>query len=294
VKEKLISNYQKKIVDYDNNPNDIKVISDNDEYGRSKFLIDNLKDKHLYLSIKSGQLPQDCNMGKEYDSNNVKCSKELSYLIYYYSLTDQEYSTKKQDLNIRYRYVKGKHWQVRIIITPLGGTDRFNNKREQNDIEYNMFWTRNSTLKAKLDNICYLSQILNRNDEENKFNDTTKNGYVINVIRNIQLNEKNEYMIENLDSEEIIYVNILARNLRTNELIAYIPLAGLTNKPTSRFLKFLLSIIILAVLAFLAYFGFYMFKDKFSHGYEDLRNNGISTEMGAIGSKQGGYQRISL
>ena len=284
----------KKIVDYDNNPNDIKVISDNDEYGRSKFLIDNLKDKHLYLSIKSGQLPQDCNMGKEYDSNNVKCSKELSYLIYYYSLTDQEYSTKKQDLNIRYRYVKGKHWQVRIIITPLGGTDRFNNKREQNDIEYNMFWTRNSTLKAKLDNICYLSQILNRNDEENKFNDTTKNGYVINVIRNIQLNEKNEYMIENLDSEEIIYVNILARNLRTNELIAYIPLAGLTNKPTSRFLKFLLSIIILAVLAFLAYFGFYMFKDKFSHGYEDLRNNGISTEMGAIGSKQGGYQRISL
>ena len=160
----------KKIVDYDNNPNDIKVISDNDEYGRSKFLIDNLKDKHLYLSIKSGQLPQDCNMGKEYDSNNVKCSKELSYLIYYYSLTDQEYSTKKQDLNIRYRYVKGKHWQVRIIITPLGGTDRFNNKREQNDIEYNMFWTRNSTLKAKLDNICYLSQILNRNDEENKFN----------------------------------------------------------------------------------------------------------------------------
>ena len=284
----------KTIVDYDNNPNDIKAINNTDEYGRSKFLIDNLKDKHIYLSIKSSQKPEDCNAGKEKDSNGVECSKELSYLLYYYSLTDQEYTTKKQNLNLRYRYVKGKHWQVKIVITPLGGTDRLNNRREQNDIEYNIFWTRNTTLKAKLDNICYLSQILNRNEEDNRFNDTSKNGHIINVIRNIQLNEKNEYMIENLGSEEIIYVNILARNLRTNELIAYIPLAGITNKPGSRLTNFLLSVLIIAILAFLVYLGFSMFKSKMSQGYEDLRNPRFSTEMGTIGSKQGGYQRISL
>ena len=284
----------KTIVDYDNNPNDIKAINDTDEYGRSKFLIDNLKDKHIYLSIKSSQLPEDCNAGKEKDSNGVECSKELSYLIYYYSLTDQEYTTKKQNLNLKYRYVKGKHWQVKIVITPLGGSDRFNNRREQNDIEYSIFWTRNTTLKSKLDNICYLSQILNRNEEDNRFNDTSKNGHIINVIRNIQLNEKNEYMIENLDSEEIIYVNILARNLRTNELIAYIPLAGITNKPTSRLTQFFLSVLILAGLALLVYYGFNIFKNKTSQGYEDLRNPRSSTEMGSIGSKTGGYQRISL
>lgn len=144
---------------------------------------------------------------------------------------------QKQDLKLKYRYVKDKHWQVKIIVSPLTGSDRFNNMRRQDDIEYNLFWTRNSTLKQRLDNICYLSQVLNRNEGSTNFNDT-KNG-VINVIRNIQLDDQNEYLIENLESQEIIYVNILARNIKTNELVAYIPLAGITNKPASRLKKFL-------------------------------------------------------
>ena len=283
----------KSIVDYDNNPNDIKVLKDTDEYGRSKYLIDNLRDKHIYLSIKSLQLPQDCNNGKEKDSNNVECSNELSYLIYYYSLTNQEYTTKKQNLDLKYRYVKGKHWQVNIVVTPLGGRDRYNNKREQNDIEYNLFWTRNYTLKERLDNICYLSQILNKNDE-NKFNQTTLNGHVINVIRNIQLNEKNEFRLDNLLSEEIIYVNVLARNLRTNELIAYIPLAGITNKSSSVIKKILLSFILIVLLAIVAYVAFNYYKENLSKGYDNVPNSNNITEMNPIGSKQGGYQRISL
>ena len=70
-----------KIIDYDNNPNDIPVVNNTDEYGRSKYLVDNLKHMHLYLSIKSSQLPQDCESGKKKDGNGIECSKELSYLI---------------------------------------------------------------------------------------------------------------------------------------------------------------------------------------------------------------------
>ena len=283
----------KNIVDYDNNPNDIKAMADRNEFGRSKFLIDNLREKHIYLSIKSAQLPEDCNKGKEKDSNNIECSNELSYLIYYYSLTDQEYITKKQDLNIKYRYVKGKPSQVNIKFIPLGGKDRFNNNREQNDIEYNLFWTRNSTLRKRLDNICYLSQILNRNDD-NKFNDTTPNGYVINVIRNIQLNEKNEYTIEKLESEEIIYVNILSRNLRTNELIVYIPLAIITNVAGLRVKKILLLFLVIGFLSIIGYIAFFYYKERLLKYYEDLRNSRNVSEMNPIGSKQGGYQRINL
>ena len=270
----------------------IAITNNTDEYGRNKYLIDNLRDMNLYLSIKYAQLARDCNAGNAKDSNNVECSKELSYLVYYYSLTDREYSTKKQDLSLRYRYIYGKDSQINIIVTPLGGKDRFNNQREQKDIEYNLFWTRNSTLKERLDNICYLSQIMN-NNEEKLINETSTNSD-INIIRNIELNDKNEYAIENLNSEEAIYVNILARNLRTNELIAYIPLAGITNKPGSGLTNFLLSVLIIAILAFLVYLGFSMFKNKMSQGYEDLRNPRFSTELGTIGSKQGGYQRISL
>ena len=54
-----------KIVDYDKSPNDIPVTTDADDFGRIKYLVDNLNHKHLYLSIKSAQLPQDCNAGKK-------------------------------------------------------------------------------------------------------------------------------------------------------------------------------------------------------------------------------------
>ena len=288
---KMSYKLSKKIIDYDNNPNDVPMKSSTDEYGRSKFLVDNLKDKHLYLSIKSSQNPTDCSSGKEKDSNGTVCSKELSYLIYYYSLTDHEYTTKKQDLKLKYRYVKDKHWQVKIIVSPLTGSDRFNNMRRQDDIEYNLFWTRNSTLKQRLDNICYLSQVLNRNEGSTNFNDT-KNG-VINVIRNIQLDDQNEYLIENLESQEIIYLNILARNIKTNELVAYIPLAGITNKPASRLKKIFVTFIVICLLGIVAYVTFNYFKTKLSD-YEDLRNPRSTIEMSSIHSQKGGYQRISL
>jgi hypothetical protein len=282
----------KKIVDYDNNPNDIPITNNTDEYGRNKYLIDNLRDMNLYLSIKSAQLAQDCNSGNEKDSNNVECSKELSYLVYYYSLTDREYSTKKQDLSLRYRYIYGKDSQINIIVTPLGGKDRFNNQREQKDIEYNLFWTKNSTLKERLDNICYLSQIMN-NNEEKLINETSINSD-INIIRNIELNDKNEYALENLNSEETIYVNILARNLRTNELIAYIPLSGLTNKRKSAFKKIFISILLLCLLGIVGYVSFNYYKEVILKDYEDVRRAPVGTELSSITSKQGGYQRISL
>jgi hypothetical protein len=288
---KLSYKLSKNIVDYDNNPNDVPMVNTTDEYGRSKFLVNNLKDKHLYLSIKSSQNPSDCSSGKKKDSNGVVCSNELSYLIYYYSLTDKEYTTKKQNLKIRYRYVKDKHWQVKIIVNPLTGSDRFSNMRRQNDIEYNLFWTRNSTLKERLDNICYLSQVLNRNEGSTNFKDT-KNG-VINVIRNIQLDDQNEYLLENLESREIIYVNVLARNIKTNELVAYIPLAGITNDPASKLKKIFVSFIVICLLGIVVYVTFNYFKTKLSD-YEDLRNPRSATEMSSINSQKGGYQRISL
>ena len=276
-----------KIIDYEKNPNNIPITNDTDEYGRSRFLIDNLKDKNLYLSIKSAQNPQDCN------PNNIECSKELSYLIYYYSLTPQELNNKKHDLMLKIRYVSGKHSQVRVVINPLEGKDRYINRREQSEIEYNLIWTRNSTLKERLNNICYLSQILNNNEDSTYFN-ISSNGNEIYIIRNIYLNEKNEYIIENLGTNEIIYINVLARNLRTNELIAYVPFSGITNKSSSKIFNLFLSFIIIGVLVIVVYYGFDYIKKYIPKGYEDLRNPRISTEMGTIGSRQGGYQRIQL
>ena len=282
----------KKIVDYDNNQNDIPITQNIDEYGRNKYLVENLKDKHLYLSIKSSQSPQDCISGRERDSNNVTCSNELSYLIYYYTLTDQEYITKKLDLKLDYRTIKGQHWKLKLIVPPIVGTDRFNNIREENDIEYNLFWTRNSTLKDKLDNICYLSQILNRN--YNLSFTEAIDGYIISVVRNIILDDNNEYLVYNLGPEQIIYMNVLARNVKTNELIAYVPLIGKTTKPLSKFKKIFISILVVILLVIAVYVTIKYFREKGFTGYEGIPNTNKVTELASINKNKGGYQRISL
>ena len=242
----------KKIVDYDNNPNDISVSQSSDEYGRSKYLIDNLKDKHIYLSIKSAQNPNDCINGK--DANGDICDNELSYLIYYYSLTDSEYSTKKQNLMLRSDINERDNLnQIKIGITPLSGMDRFKNIRDQNTIEYNLFYTTDDTLKDKLDNICYLSQILSATDSPD-FNGTMVNN--MSVIKNIELDERNEYLIDNLyllNIKDEIFVNVLARNLKTNELIAYVPLSVKLEKASWGFKKFFVSVLVIGLLCIVVY-----------------------------------------
>ena len=280
-----------KIVDYDNNPNDIPINSDPDKNGRNQFLIKNLKHKHLYLSIKSAQNPQECISGKAKDSNNVTCSNELSYLIYYYSLTDKEYMTKKNKLDLSYRYIPGKINQIAIMVTPLGGNIMTKTKLKV-DIEYNLFWTRNSTLKIHLDNICYLSQILNKK-EGTYFNATTNKNEIF-VIRNIPLNYRNEYIISNLGNDEKIYINILARNLKTNELTVYKPLEGITGSNSSILKKMMISFLVIIILTIIGYVAYNFYRENLYNDFQSPAVPKISTEMGALNTGKGGYQRISL
>ena len=174
---------------------------------------------------------------------------------------------------------------------PLSGMDRYKNIREQYSIEYNLFYTNDKSLKSKLDNLCYLSQILSITDQSN-FNGTTVNN--MSVIKNIELDERNEYLINNLEDLNItkeIHVNILARNLKTNELIAYVPLSIILESPSGGFKKFFISVLIIALLILVVYVTLNYLKAKAEDGFQ-FPNKVV--EMGTIHSKSGGYQRINL
>ena len=277
-----------KIVDYDNNPNDIPMKRYTDQYGKSRYLVDAEKDKHLYLSIKSAQR-DDC-FTEHTITSHFLCDKQLTYLLYYYSISDKTYTSGVSNLKLSYKYVKGDHSKIKISFYPL--TSIFFSNKDNKFIEYNLFWTRNSTVRDKLDNICYLSQILNKNDGNYSF-EYTQNNETIHVQRNIEVDFKNEYILEGLTSSESIYFNILARNLETNELIAYFPVKGKTEKKGSVLLKLLISFLVMVLLIFVAY-ATYSFCIARAAGYEDLRNPKSEIEMKDLRGKTGGYQRINL
>ncbi len=89
-------------------------------------------------------------------------------------------------------------------------------------------------------------------------------------------------------------MNVLARNVKTNELIAYVPLIGKTTKPLSKFKKIFISILVVILLVIAVYVTIKYFREKGFTGYEGIPNTNKVTELASINKNKGGYQRISL
>ena len=203
-----------KVVNYDDNSNDINFAKLSSRYGRTIYLLDKLKFKHIYVSIKPKQIENDCSQGMKKDSNNVTCSNELSYLMHYYSATDKQYRSTEPNRKLSFR-AGNNDKELVLIIPKLKDYDYHNNFRDKKNVEYNLFYTYNKTYSSYIESICYLGHIMEANDESE-----------ITLIKNIALNDLNEYTVNNIDYGKSIYLNVLARNLKTNELIIFKPIKG--------------------------------------------------------------------
>ena len=214
-----------KIVSYDNNENDVFYEVTKDETNNKYiYKLPNLQHKHIYVSIKP-TMSQECkdsnryiNLYNYYDDTNIKfnCSDELSYLINYYSGSQISIMDSEIKANLRYRRENNLIW---VKIPAL------------KDYEYNIFWTQNQELFYKMDCICYLNQLATdikkgRNEE-------------IQYMQNIQLNENNEYPIEEKNGKQRVFVVVVSRYLKTNELSSFKPLVVKSEKGISLILVFI-------------------------------------------------------
>ena len=198
-----------KIVNYDDNNNDISYEVTKDEINKKYiYSIQNLKDNHIYVSIKP-KISKECNSNKYIniynnyydDFNKYNCSDELSYLINYYSGSQISIMDSGIKDNLRYRREEDLVW---IKIPSI------------KNYEYNIFWTKNTDYFNKLDCICYLNELATA-AKKGKNED-------IKYMQNIQLNENNEFPIEDKDRNRRIFVVVIARNLKTNELYSFNPI----------------------------------------------------------------------
>ena len=176
-----------KVVNYDDNSNDINFAKLSSRYGRTIYLLDKLKFKHIYVSIKPKQIENDCSQGMKKDSNNVTCSNELSYLMHYYSATDKQYRSTEPNRKLSFR-AGNNDKELVLIIPKLKDYDYHNNFRDKKNVEYNLFYTYNKTYSSYIESICYLGHIMEANDESE-----------ITLIKNIALNDLNEYTVNNID-----------------------------------------------------------------------------------------------
>ena len=250
-----------KVIDYDDNKNDLKFETRIGN-GKNIYTLNKLKDNHIYMSIKPIQQMHECLNGKELDSNGIQCSPELSYLLYYYSTTERQY--KSSEINTTLTYRPGERKQIWIKIPKIKYIDYQKNTREIDDIEFNLFWTKNVSFFRHMESICYLSQVLNSGNNES-----------IVYYKDIKLNEENEFPISVVPDEKY-YITVLAKNLKTNELIMYKPIRG--RREINSYVGFIISMLVIALLLFVAFvlYKYCFSKDK---NQEFSRINEKETEM---------------
>ena len=260
----------KKIVTYDDNSDDLPYEIVGGLQGRKTYIVNNLRNKHVYLSVKSAQNEYDCNMGKEMDRNNNTCSNDLSYLLYYYTTSSHKLYSENNIYEMLYRVDSRNHFY--LIIPRIGGVDK-------EFLEYNLIWTRNETYAKNMESLCYLSQMFNK---ENEIDNTT-----VFIEKNVELNSRNEIYISKIYlSSEPLYLNILVRNNKNNELIAFKPLIVVVNKT-------ILSILFYFIVIGGLFIFFYYFYDTIRNKIVDFYWSGFSISS-LFGIKKEGVKYTNL
>ena len=252
----------KKIVTYDDNSNDLQYEIVGGTQGRKTLIVNNLRDRHVYLSIKSAQNEYECSNGNKVDRNNNTCSRELSYLLYYYTTSNHRQYTENDIFKLKYRLDSRGNFY--LIVPQINSIDN-------QFLEYNLIYTKNDTYSKNIESICHLSQIFNR--------EILLDNNTVFIENNIKLNSRNEYFIKNIRlSSQPVYINLLVRNNKNNQLIAFEPLMVTISKSLVNFVVILCILIIILVPG---YFYYDEIKSKFMEFYA----NGFS--LRAIFGKKG-------
>ena len=199
-------NIQEKLITKDNVEEKSLKYFDMDEKGKKTIYIENLSNKHYYLSIKPSGNKYFCeleNISKE------NCGTNLQYLIYYYTTFVENISFREFDKWISHRpYGKGR---VRLDLPVIITKDIDLKDKEISDYKFDVFATKNVDYTNKLGNICYLSR-LSPNDKK------------VFRLESLSIENKNSLIISDLIPGNKYYINVLAQNTKTKELITFHPI----------------------------------------------------------------------
>ena len=227
----------KKIVTYDDNSNDLYYETFSGIQGKKTYVINDLRDKHVYLSIKSTQNEYECSYENQRDRNNNTCSRELSYLLFYYT-TSSHRITDNNIYKLGYSLDPRSHFYLYV--------PQINNVDKEN-LEYNVIWTRNETYIKYLESICFLNQILN--------NEIEVDNATVFIEKNAKVNRRNEIYLKGVHiSTNPVYINVLVRNNKNNELISFQHLEVKFSKSKVKFV-FILSILIIIFIVIYHYYN---------------------------------------
>ena len=234
-------NIQDELITKDNlNKGSIKY-SEFDNHGKKTIIIDDISSKHYYLSVSSKQDDFICKIHRVDPEN---CGNNLSYLFYYYTAYKGLFFLNDIDKWITHQpFGNGK---IKLDLPFIITNDLEMNKKEIKDYKFDVFATKNKDETYRMGSVCYLSRI-----ESNKSH--------IFKIESMTVFNKTSLILKDLDFGSTYYINVLAQNIKTKELITFQPIEVFTGGIRPLIWRALTFLIIIGLTIILLYF-FYKYK----------------------------------
>ena len=238
-------NIQEEIINENNLDKKNIQYSDTFEKGRQIIIVENLNSKHYYLSVKPQGNDYSC---KKDMVSRENCITDLEYLIYYYTTFSDNLSFQEIDKWISHRpYGKGR---VRLDLPLIITKDLDDNTKEISDFKFDVFATKSRDLLNKMGSICFLSRTIPDKKE-------------IFKLESISVENKNALIISDLEPGSTYYINVLAQNIKTKELIIFHPIEIFTGGRHRWFWwRLIRNIFILGLIIILVYYIYKYRKAK--------------------------------
>ena len=237
-------NIQEELITKDNLKNSgIKYSQINDK-GKNIIYVENIKSKHYYLNVRpKNRFPRSKRLINDRNLN----SNDLIYLIYYYTTYSDNLEFQDVDRWISHSpYGRG---QIKLELPLIITNDIDNEKKDISDYKFDVFATKEKRYTNRMGSICYLSRL-------------TPNDKKIFKIENMYVENKTSLILKNLEPGNRYYINVLAQNLKTKELLAFQPIEVFTGGMHRHYRHFFRTIFILGLICGLIYFAYKYKKTK--------------------------------
>ena len=206
-----------------------------EDKGKRIIYIDNIQSKHYYLNIRSKRMRTFSNKMKKDKGNN------LQYLIYYY--TTYSDNLEFQDIDKWITHSPHGRGEIKLDLPLIITNDLETNKKQISDYKFDVFATKNKDYTTYMNSICYLSRLIP--NEKKVFR-----------IESMAVENKTSLILKNLIPGNRYYINVLAQNLKTKELIAFHPIEVFTGGMHPHYGNFFRIIFTLGIIIGFIYFAY--------------------------------------
>ena len=223
---------------YSSNGKKIITVTDLEikEYYLVVFGADNKKDVDSFLDEKD----------KEEKNNNNKKGENFEMLFYYYTTNTRSYNYLVTPDTLFYENNKNN---IKFKLPELKKRDAFGRENYVDYINYTFIVSENKKDFIYMESTCYLIKLIENKERNNEYK----------YIKTNYDKENNNFNVKGLKNGKTYYMNILAKNEHTGEIITFKPVM-IEISISFRYAKFFSIIILLLLFLFFLYYAFRVYR----------------------------------